>query len=170
MKLSVTRLDDHGRYATTIVRDDGVRFVLRGPDCTFAMPHDMAHYVVERALGLDHGFWGRVAAGGVFPGMSFIDGRRKPRAAERAKALVKANPDRLSEAEVLVRIFCETIEEDHGEASSILTRRLKERRIPAGPATSRVGGAEIADIFERYRELRSRWANLPVGGSIELDW
>jgi hypothetical protein len=170
VKLSVTRLDDQGRYATTIVRDDGVRFVLRGPDCTFAVPHDLAHYVVERALALDEGFWGRVAAGGVFPGMSFIDGRRKPKAAERSKARVKANAGRLSEAEVLVRIFCETIEEGHGEASPVLSRRLEERRIPAGRATSRVGSAEIADIFERYRELRSRWANLPVGGSIELSW
>src|SRR5436190_14283071 len=153
MKLNVVRLDAQGRYETTIVRDDGVRFALRGPDCTFALPHDMAHYIVERALALNEGFWGRVAAGGVFPGMSFIDGRRKPKAADRSKALVKANADRLSEAEVLVRIFCETIEQGHGEASPVLIRRLKERRIPPGRATSRVGSAEIADIFERYREL-----------------
>ena len=55
MKLSVTRLDNQGRYQTTIVRDDGVHFVVRGPDCTFALPHDMSHYVVEKTLGLAHG-------------------------------------------------------------------------------------------------------------------
>ena len=54
MKLVVKRLDTQGRYETTIARD-GVRFVLRGPDCTFAMPHDIAHYVVEKALGLKRG-------------------------------------------------------------------------------------------------------------------
>lgn len=114
MKLSVTRLDSQGRYETMIVRDDGVRFMLRGPDCTFVMPHDIAHYVVEKELGLDRGFWGRVAAGGVFPGMSHVDGRRKPRAAERSKSILKASPDELADAEVLVRIFSETFQEGHG--------------------------------------------------------
>ena len=103
MKLSVTRLDNQGRYETTIVRDDGVRFMLRGPDCTFAMPHDIAHYVVEKELDLDYGFWGRVAAGGVFPSMSHVDGRRRPKAAERSRSMLKAHPERLSQAEVLVR-------------------------------------------------------------------
>ena len=27
------------------------------------LPHDLAHYVVERALGLQFGFWGLVVAG-----------------------------------------------------------------------------------------------------------
>jgi hypothetical protein len=167
MKLTVRRLDAQGRYETTIVRDDGVRFTLRGPDCTFALPHDIAHYVVEKALGLDHGFWGRVAAGTVFPGMSYVEGRRKPRATERSESLLKANAAELSEAEVLVRIFSETIREGHVETAPILMYRLKERRTADKRA---VRAAQIATIFARYKDLRSRWGELPAGGSIELHW
>jgi len=167
MKLSVTRLDDQGRYETTVVRRDGVRFAVRGPDCTFALPHDIAHYVVEKALGLDHGFWGRVAAGAVFPSMSYVDGRRKPKAAERSKSALKAHPDAFADAEVLVRIFSETIREGYALAAPILTHRLKDRRMAGRRAIS---PEEIAAVFAEYRDLQSRWADLPVGGAIELKW
>jgi len=167
MKLTVTRLDTQGRYETTIARDDGVRFVLRGPDCTFALPHDITHYVVEKVLGLDWGFWGRVSAGGVFPNMSYLDGRRKPRAAERSKHVLRANPAGLSEAEVLVRIFSETIQEGHQESAPILVHRLKDRR---AAATRPISPAQIAATFANYQRLQTRWSELPVGGSIELEW
>ena len=167
MKLSVTRLDSQGRYETMIVRDDGVRFMLKGHDCAVAMPHDIAHFVVEKELGLDRGFWGRVAMGGVFPSMSYVDGRRKPKAAERSKSVVKADPDALADAEVLVRIFSDTILEGHDETAPILTHRLKDRRMAQkGMATA----AQIAAVFARYGNLRARWGDLPVGGSIELRW
>jgi hypothetical protein len=169
MKLTTTRLDVQGRYETTIDRDDGVRFMLRGPDCTFAMPHDIAHYVVEKTLGLDQGFWGRVAAGGVFPSMSHIDGRRKPKAAERSNSVLKANPDKLSEAEVLVRIFSETTQQGHGATATVLGNRLKERRTTRGRKIE-ISPAQISSIFADYESLRSRWSDLPVGGSIELRW
>jgi hypothetical protein len=169
MKLSVTRLDDRGRYETMIVRDDGVRFRLKGHDRTFALPHDIAHLVVEKALGLQGGIWGRIAAGAVFPSMSHVDGRRKPKAAERSKVLLKANPDQLSEAEVLVRIFCETIREGHNESSRVLSQRLKERRIPPG-GTAQIAQAQISNVFMSYRDLLARWSHLPVGSAIELDW
>jgi len=167
MKLSVTRLDAQGRYETTIARDDGVRFRMRGPDCTFAIPHDIAHFVVEKALQLERGFWGRVAAGGVFSSMSYLDGRRRPRAAEQSKSVLTANPAELSEAEVLVRIFCETIQEGHNETAPILIHRLKDRRVAGKP---QVSSAEIAVIFAEYRRFQTRWSDLPVGGSIELEW
>jgi hypothetical protein len=169
MKLSVTRLDGQGRYETMIVRD-GVRFMLRGPDCTFALPHDIAHYVVEKALRLDQGFWGRVATGAVFPSMSHVDGRRKPKAAERSRSVLKANADQLSEAEVLVRIFSEAIRDGHGETSPVLRHRLKERRIPTSCRARDIGPAQISNVFAAYKDLRSRWADLPVGSSIELNW
>jgi hypothetical protein len=168
MKLSVKRLDAQGRYESTVVRDDGVRFSIRGPDCNFALPHDLAHYVVEKALGLEGGFWARVAAGGVFPSMSYLDGRRKPKAVERSKAVLKANPDEFTDAEVLVRIFSETIREGHDAPTPILFARLKDRRLARG--RPQVAVAQTAEIFARYKDLRSRWAELPLGGAIELEW
>ncbi|MEN9718728.1 MAG: hypothetical protein RIQ99_1606 [Pseudomonadota bacterium] len=60
MKIAITKLrsDD----AIAISRPDGstvqTRFPKKGP-----VPHDAVHWFVERAFGLDQGFWGLVAAG-----------------------------------------------------------------------------------------------------------
>jgi hypothetical protein len=88
MKLTVTRLDQ-GRYETLVTRGDGVSYRLKGVAHAFAIPHDLAHFVVEKALRLDRGFWANVADGAVFKSMSYIAGRRKPKAAERSESLLK---------------------------------------------------------------------------------
>jgi hypothetical protein len=40
------------------------------------LPHDLAQFVVESALGLDHGFWGLLARGATFKS---VPGRRQTR-------------------------------------------------------------------------------------------
>src|ERR1700741_2986072 len=131
MQLTVRRLDLDGRYETDITRDDGVSFRVKGVAHAFAIPHDLAHYAIERALRLEHGFWGCIAAGAVFPTMTYLAGRRKPKAAERSKTVLKANGRALVEAEVIVRIFNDTIEQGHGERTPVLADRLRDRL--AGP-------------------------------------
>jgi hypothetical protein len=85
MKLTVTRLDQ-GKYETVVTRDDGVSYRLKGVAHRFAIPHDLAHFVVDKTLRLDRGFWANVADGAVFRTMSYIAGRRKPKAAERSES------------------------------------------------------------------------------------
>jgi hypothetical protein len=170
MKLNITRLDSDGGYQTLVTRDDGVTFRLQGVAHAFAIPHDLAHCVVEVALGLGGGFWASIAAGAVFPSMTYVAGRRKPKAEERSKALHKANARPLNEAEVLVRIFNDTIEQGHGEASPVLRERLKERWAPPGRQPRAIPPAKIAEVFAAYREMRSRWQNVPVGGALDLRW
>lgn len=46
-----------------------------GSTGTCPLPHDLAQLVVERELGLDHGFWGCVAAGATF--RTLVRGGRK---------------------------------------------------------------------------------------------
>ncbi len=170
MKLTVTRLDSHGRYETLIARDDGVRFYIKGVGHNFAIPHDIAHFVVEKALQLTHGFWGSVADGAVFSTMIHAGGRRKPKAAERSKELLKANARHLNEAEVLVRIFNDTIEQGHQEGSPALRSRLKERLYAAGQQPREISKSEISEVFAVYRFILSKWQNLPTGGSMDLFW
>jgi hypothetical protein len=88
MKLAVRRVDSDGRYVTLIARDDGVTFSMQGVGHNFAIPHDVAHYVVEKALCLDGGFWGSVSEGAVFPTMTYVAGRRKPKAVERSSLIL----------------------------------------------------------------------------------
>jgi hypothetical protein len=89
MILTVKRLDSDGRYETLIARDDGVSFSLLGVAHIFAIPHDVAHFVIENALRLDAGFWGSIADGAVFPTMRYESGRRKPKAAETIKSSIE---------------------------------------------------------------------------------
>src|SRR3984893_639880 len=103
MQIIVARLDGH--HYSTIVERDGVRLRVPGYRFMRAMPHDLAHFVVEGRLGLNRGFWGSVADGAEFSGMERIKGRRKPHATEKAEMTSRENADYLSEAERLVACF-----------------------------------------------------------------
>jgi hypothetical protein len=169
MKLAVTRLDHQGKYETTVTRNDGVSYRLKGVAHMFAIPHDLAHFLIEKALGLKNGFWGNIADGAVFRSMDYIGGRRRPKAVERSENLLKENAAALSEAEVLVRIFNDTIEQGHRENSDVLRERLEGRLARPGPKFRRFNAGEIAGVYSAYRDMLSKWQELPVGGRLELD-
>jgi hypothetical protein len=169
MKLTVTRLD-RGKYETVVTRDDGVSYRLKGVAHHFAIPHDLAHFLVEKTLNLQQGFWGNVADGAVFKSVSYLGGRRKPKAAERSDNLLKNNAPQLNEAEALVRIFNDTIEQGHDERSPVLHARLRERLARPGLDFRRFSEAEISDVYSAYKDMLSQWQRLPVGGRLELHW
>jgi hypothetical protein len=169
MLITITRLDSDGRYETRITRDDGVSYSLRGVGHNFELPHDLAHFVIERALQIDTGFWGSIADGAVFATMKYEGGRRKPHATERSKAVMKANSRQLTAVEVVVGVFNDAIEQGHGEASPILLARLKERcgqgqKIPAAIRD------RVSHVYSGYRELLALWNNTPVAGTLGLQW
>ena len=169
MKLTVTRLDQ-GKYETVIRRDDGVSYRLKGVAHMFAIPHDLAHFLVEKALRLHRGFWGSVADGAVFNTMSYIGGRRKPKAAERSESLLKINAAPLNDAEAVVRIFNDTIEQGHHENSPVLRERLRSRLARPELEFHRFSDAEISEVYGAYQDMLAKWQKLPVGGSMELKW
>jgi hypothetical protein len=169
MKLTVTRFDQ-GKCETLIARDDGVSYRLKGVAHMFAIPHDLAHFLVEKTLHLDCGFWGSVAGGAVFKTMDYIGGRRKPKAAERSERLLKINAARLNEAEVVVRIFNDTIEQGHAETSPLLRERLRSRLARPGLEFRRFSDAEISEVYAAYQDMLSKWEKLPVGSTLELQW
>jgi hypothetical protein len=170
MKLTIARLDENGRYETTITRDDGVTFRVKGVAHAFAIPHDLAHFLVEKALHLHQGFWGSIADGAVFPSMIYVEGRRKPKATERSKTTLKTNARTITEAEVLVRIFNDTIEQGHDQTAPVLRGRLKERWAPPGTKPREISPTTIAELYMSYSEMLSKWKNLPVGGTLDLLW
>jgi hypothetical protein len=169
MKLTITRFDQ-GKYETLIARDDGVSYRLKGVAHMFAIPHDLAHFLVEKTLHLDRGFWGSVADGAVFKTMDYIGGRRKPKAAERSERLLKANAAQLNETEVVVRIFNDTIEQGHHENSPVLRERLRGRLARPGLEFRGISDAEISEVYAAYRDMLAKWRKRPVGGTLELWW
>lgn len=56
------------------------------------IPHDLATFVIEAALGLEHGFWGCVAEGATFKTLG------RPRT-EEGKAVIRRHADALDDAE-----------------------------------------------------------------------
>jgi hypothetical protein len=56
------------------------------------LPHDLYTFVIERALEIDHGFWGCVAAGATFRSL----GRKRT---QPGKAVIAANRKQLQDAE-----------------------------------------------------------------------
>jgi len=167
MHLALTRLDGH-RYETVITRRDGVRLHVKGVGHRFAIPHDLAHLAVERALGLRRGFWGCVAAGAVFESMTWLDGRRRPHAAERSRALLRDHYAELGDAECLVRIFNDALEKGAGAAEIATT--LRTRWAPGGQAPRPIPDEEVAAACAAWKEMLELWNALPVGGTLELDW
>jgi hypothetical protein len=55
VEVTFTKHADRG-YSTSIRRSDGVTLTLRPAGASPAIPHDLAHFVIERELGLQEGF------------------------------------------------------------------------------------------------------------------
>lgn len=168
MRITITRLDEH-RYETVIVRDDGVSFHVQGVAHMFAIPHDLAHFAIEKALGLRSGFWGSIAEGAVFQTMTYLGGRRRPHATERSKTLLKANSRALAEAEVVVRIFNDAFQQGHGPDSPVLLGRLQAGAAARSKAL-RFSEAAIAAAYAAYNDMLAGWKRVPAGGTLEVTW
>ena len=59
------------------------------------VPHDLATFVIEQALGIEHGFWGCIAAGATF---KTLGRKRTP----QGKAVIAENLPELEAAEAQV--------------------------------------------------------------------
>lgn len=98
--MKLTR-DGAGRTVATLERLDGVVVELPGYDRKHRVPHDLAHLIAERELGLRDGVFGSIASGGVFDNMRVVGGRPRHDAAERSKRLLDSNKRWLGVAELM---------------------------------------------------------------------
>ncbi len=170
MLLRLTRLDER-RYETVITRSDGVTWHVKGVGHMSAIPHDLAHFAIERALRIRRGFWGSVADGAVFGSLTHVSGRRKPHAAARSAEVLKANKDELTATEILVGLFNQALEEGLGPESPVLRERLRRYLwTPHGHQPRQFTDAEIAAACAGWREMLALWQGLAIGGTLELVW
>jgi hypothetical protein len=165
MRIIVTRIDAK-RYSTVVERDDGVQLSVPGYGFMRALPHDLAHYIVEATLRLERGFWGSIATGAKLRGMQLLRGRQKPHTDERSREIEKANASFANEAEALVACF----EALSDENSAPTTERLKKAQAMFRRQARCPTGSEIAETQSAWSAMQARWDRLPVGETIELDW
>jgi hypothetical protein len=167
MRVTFPRLPDHQRGQALIARDDGVCYRMLGGPVTAAIPHDLVHFTVERALRMPDGIWGAIAGGVVFGSMSHLSGRRRPHAAERSAALIREYGDRLRYAE-LVGGFVERVASLQA-ASPDLVRRFAVRYLATRPS-GELDLDRIPLAAVEVRAMADRWAVLDVGTELVLDW
>jgi len=157
-------------YETLVSRDDGVALLVPSPDRPAGLPHDIAHYLVERELELERGFWGCVAAGAVFDNMEVVSGRRPPHAAERSKAVLRAATTQLATSElyalVLLGVAHERKEADWPRVVARLDEVWRPFREPRRP----VSAEEAVRVCAALRETEGRWLALPVGHGLTVSW
>lgn len=170
MHLQLKRLDER-RYETRITRSDGVVFLVKGVGHMGVIPHDLAHFVVEQALGIRRGFWGSVADGAVFDSLTHVAGRRRPHAARRSKDVWKANATALTEVEILVGLFDRAFADGLGADSPDLRDRLRRYTwTPPGESPRQVTDAQIQAVCAGWTRLQRAWNALEVGNTLDLDW
>jgi hypothetical protein len=157
-------------YEVVARRDDGVVLRVRTPDKPLKIPHDMAHYVVERELNFERGFWGSIVAGAVFGAVRVVSGRQPPHAAERSAALIKASYREQAAAElyvaVLQRVAVEGKERDWRYVSSRLDEVWRPFRWPRPVVTAE----DAARVCRALREAERLWIELPAGESVKVYW
>ncbi len=169
MKVSFKKVGER-TYSSVVVRDDGMVLSVPGHDRPKVLPHDIVHLIVERALNLPSGFWGKVARGAIFGGMEVVEGRQRPHADTRSKLAMKDDEQLATQAEVLVAALFEI-------ASRKIDHNWRESRAILADAWHPPGVAEIewnptivSGICDEIRTATSEWQNLAIGGTMEFEF
>lgn len=169
MEIVVTRSAD--RTSTTHVRrDDGVALELPSHAPLHRLPHDLAHFVVERALGLTSGFWGSIAKGAVFGGMKTVPRRRTGRVEKRSRQVMAHVGSQITEAEAVVgtvlEIYQRRLDRDWAAARALLSGTWR----PSRPSRVLPTQAEVHRICEELSKAEDSWLNMAIGDSLTLSW
>ncbi|MGE3620882.1 MAG: hypothetical protein AB7L84_10520 [Acidimicrobiia bacterium] len=107
------------------------------------VPHDLATFVIEEALGIDHGFWGCVAEGATFRSL----GRKRT---ERGRIVIRRHLAELDQAEARVNeVYFAWRRGEPTPVDEVLDRTLAEwRAVP--------GGGELVRTWTPTRHHRGR--------------
>lgn len=170
MHLRLTRLDQR-RYESEIIRSDGVTFRVTGVGHMGVIPHDLAHFVVEQALGIRQGFWGSVAAGAIFDSLTHLSGRRRPHSDQKSRDILRRNRGVLTETEIIVGLFDQAFEDGLGDQPSRVRARLERFRwTPPGHPPRVFTDAQVSKACTSWGAMLEAWKRLEIGDTIDLHW
>jgi hypothetical protein len=150
---------------TIVTRQDGVRLSVPVFGPLEPIPHDLAHYVVEKELDLHDGLWASIAAGAVLEGMKVISGRRPPHAKERSHAIQVANHRGILLAELAVDTVLRAIKgEPLGDEPYIIDP-------PALSLRTRKDHVALAQrVRPEMEAMIARWQAIPMGETLIVSW
>src|SRR5215469_3139258 len=160
MDMTFTRTKERACRITP-VRDDGVTVSVPTNGRKVGVPHEFCHYVVESEFRLEHGFWGSIAAGALFPGMKVISGRQKPHAGDRSRMLLK-QIDR--KGEMFVDLFVGLAHKATGSFFEGEGYRGEERRQLHMEKPRSLSPAQISRTVAALLDVQRKWDS--VGPAI----
>ena len=136
------------------------------------LPHDLDHYVVDAHVDLPFGFWALAGKQTPFKSFTLVAGRWERGARERFERSVRKHRGAMLQGEAAFFVHELAAREDQlAVAWPVLRRRL--RRAFSYEHESPIGDLEVADVRRIVafdRELHRRWAELPVGGALQVSW
>lgn len=154
MRIRLTKLGDH-RHVLEIVREPGARerVELETRSC---LHHDFTHFALEEAAGIEHGFFGSLAAGRTLAELGAGGG-----------ALEYAGPMLAVERAVAVLQHLAKQDEDPSALHARITELLAiQESEPPDWFTLEL----VAAVRERLRRLVGEWRATPYGATLELAW
>ncbi len=165
MRIVFTRRGDGG-CVTELERLDGAVIEMQGYGRAHRVPHDLAHAVTERELGMDRGVYGTIASGGVFSSVSVVGGRPRYDAAARSARILRANGPAIGVAEVLSGLVHRAVE----SGGSVRMRDACEAWGVCSADPFPWAETDLARATATLRVLATEWDRLMPGEQIELDW
>jgi hypothetical protein len=153
-----------GSTVATVHRGDGVILQLPGYDRKYRVPHDLAHFATERALGMSAGVFGAIAAGGVFSNMRLISGKPRHDAAQRSRQLLDEHKRMLTTAELLAGVVHRAVESDEAERAPALVR---EAWVSFDGTDFPWTDAQVSDAVTALLELAVEWE---AHGAVRATW
>jgi len=165
MQVTFTRLLGP-RYTVEVTRDlDPPARMNVAPGFDEFLPHDLAHFLVEREFRLQLGIFGQLAAGGDAGTFWCAPVDRSVRLAQRAHRLRVAGRGDLGRSERLTAICVAAWEIDAGRRSvgdAWPARALHD--------TAHVPPARVARVLAAFDDDAPRWHALGAGESLRFEW
>ena len=174
------------RYAVRVKRPQQVDLVMDpAPGYDPLIPHDMLHLVVEAQLGLEHGIFGQLAAGGTAGtfhpiadgNISARAGARLRRGAQRrGKKLLRDGRDDgiLSERATYIcwhEWLSRSASGDRRKTSQSMTGTANHlKNIAHREKMHELNEKKIEQICRSLDDLSAHWSRLAVGDSITVSW
>ncbi|HWD07222.1 MAG TPA: hypothetical protein VG674_32760 [Amycolatopsis sp.] len=155
--------DPRGESYTRLTRVDGVVLGLPSVSRKFRVPHDLAHFAVERALSLPGGLFGCIAAGAVFPNMTLLSGRPRHNARSRSATVLRSARSSLALAESLVGTVHSMAEAGRPLSLPLLREAWGVLRPPPCP----YGESDLHSISADLASVLAEW---DAQDSLELRW
>ena len=144
--------DPRGECRTVIRRADGAEFTLASVSRKHRVPHDLAHAVTERELGMPDGIFGCIAAGAVLGSMQQTGGKKRHDAKARSARILRA-PNSIGMSESLTSVIHEAVEKDRPTPYALVRETWGVTRPDPCPYLD----ADLDRATETLREMSRRW-------------